>query len=79
MGRAKAMEMLCLGKKISSQEAKERNLVAQIYPRQTFQENVQVSEIAFNMVLICRKTITSLVCSKYVNIFLYLSFYTECT
>ena len=67
------MEMLCLGKKISSQEAKERNLVAQIYPRHTFQENVQVSEVAFIRVLIRRKTY--LISMFYVCKYIFLPFF----
>ena len=43
MGRPKAMEMLCFGKKINAPEAKERNLVSCIYPHQSFQSDVQVS------------------------------------
>ena len=43
MGRPKAMEMLCFGKKINVYEAKERNLVSCIYPHETFQLDVQVS------------------------------------
>ena len=42
MGRPKAMEMLCFGRKINAYEAKERNLVSCIYPHETFQTNVQV-------------------------------------
>ena len=42
MGRPKAMEMLCFGRKINAYEAKERNLVSCIYPHETFQANVQV-------------------------------------
>ena len=45
MGRTKATEMLCFGKKLDANEAKERNLVTQIFPHQTFQQNVQVSLI----------------------------------
>merc|ERR1712228_1086003 len=41
MGRPKAMEMLCFGRKINAYEAKERNLVSCIYPHETFQANVQ--------------------------------------
>ena len=42
MGRPKAMEMLCFGRKINAYEAKERNLVSCIYPHETFQADVQV-------------------------------------
>ena len=51
MGRAKAMEMLCFGKKINAHEAKERNLVTQIYSHHSFQEDVRVSIVTRIMLL----------------------------
>ena len=43
MGRSNAIEMLCFGKKIDANEAKARNLVTQIYPHRTFQQNAMVN------------------------------------
>ena len=48
MGRANAMEMLCFGKKINVNEAKERNLVTRIFSQHTFQENVRVKTLTLN-------------------------------
>ena len=45
MGRSNAMELLCFGKKIKVEDAKERNLVTSIVPHQNFQEYVQVSYV----------------------------------
>ena len=43
MGRSNAMELLCFGKRINAEDAKERNLVTSILPHQNFQEYIQVS------------------------------------
>lgn len=41
MGRAKALELLCLNKKLTADEAKERNLVAEVVPHQKFRKEVE--------------------------------------
>jgi len=41
MGRAKANEMLLMGKKLTAQEAVERNLCAAVIPDEKFKESVR--------------------------------------